>query len=650
MRDDSTPVPAAVPPEPNKRVNYALGMVLGQDDFRQEQGHFEWKHRLSNLLLHGSGTVCGLKVTARPLTADAEVQISPGYAIGPLGQWVWVQQVQCGRLEPCLQQRRADTSSPPLGAGIHTLYVTLCYRECLTNYVVTPRDTCAAVTQAPSRVLETCEIQFCWEAPRQTAEDVTRAFGDLLRRVEIITGPRPAPGTGDDSERFIELVRALGAPPAPPADTQPLRLWAATACATMRRALAVWVTEVCPRLHDGTDDCLLLAAVDFHTDAGGRLLPETVTVADASRPILASDRLKQELFCLRQGGAAGRIPYISTWLVLGPIFDPRLLCESHWNGDDHPRVGDILRDIDHRRGQLDAAALTQSLDHAPRRGAGVRYGGRGAGDLTIFPERPYRWMKRCFQGLDWESMSDIGDDIHTHLSASGTDDPADTWNWLNFAGKEHALGFFFVYILSPDERATQIRFRQDDGIRVWLNGEEIIEDGVLPILQDHDIVDESESRAGITLHPGNNRLLVAVAEGHVEWGLSVRIEHFQGLRFTTEVPWERTMAPCASEYLFISIAGQGNAWQTSDPARTLSSVGGRRWEGRVTLLDEQFKFVADGDWNRRNWGADGRHHGPNFQSMTPGLYEVIFDEEDPQHPLFILVKPLPAVHAATKLL
>ena len=53
MRDCiSTPAECS-PLPPNKRVNYTFGMVLGEQDFRQEQAHFEWKHRISNLLLHG---------------------------------------------------------------------------------------------------------------------------------------------------------------------------------------------------------------------------------------------------------------------------------------------------------------------------------------------------------------------------------------------------------------------------------------------------------------------------------------------------------------------------------------------------------------------------------------------------------------------
>ena len=45
MRDCMGTTTDIAPLDPNKRVNYTFGMVLGVKDFRQEQEHFEWKHR-----------------------------------------------------------------------------------------------------------------------------------------------------------------------------------------------------------------------------------------------------------------------------------------------------------------------------------------------------------------------------------------------------------------------------------------------------------------------------------------------------------------------------------------------------------------------------------------------------------------------------
>lgn len=75
---------------PNKRTNYAYGMVMDVDAFRQEQTHFEWKHALGNRLLHGYGTVCGLRLHAEPDGPDVRILVEPGYAVNPQGQWIWV--------------------------------------------------------------------------------------------------------------------------------------------------------------------------------------------------------------------------------------------------------------------------------------------------------------------------------------------------------------------------------------------------------------------------------------------------------------------------------------------------------------------------------------------------------------------------------
>ncbi|HEX8281815.1 MAG TPA: hypothetical protein VF588_00435, partial [Pyrinomonadaceae bacterium] len=338
---------------PNKRVNYTFGMVLGVDDFRQEQEHFEWKHRISNLLLHGSGTVCGLAVTTQAAGADVDVRVAPGYAVSPHGRWVWVERALCARLGEWVAKNSAEPNSPP-GAGPQTVYVRLCYAECPTDVVPIAGAPCADAedTRAASRVLETARAEFSWEPPDPHAEWHYREFGGLLGRVEI-TEDFLSP---DDSERFIEAVRdfarVLGgdtSPPPSPPDSPPLegphhgpsehhghghdhghssppdspdspdmgkfRLNEATACDTIREALAVWATEVCPHVNGHLlsckedDDCLLLACVHFDLDDAGVLDIDSVRVENCERPIIVSDRLKQELFCIsgRRGetGATG---------------------------------------------------------------------------------------------------------------------------------------------------------------------------------------------------------------------------------------------------------------------------------------------------------------------------------------------------------
>jgi len=104
-------------------------------------------------------------------------------------------------------------------------------------------------------------------------------------------------------------VRNLGLEESPPSLSPPedsIGLFASTLCETMREALAVWVTEVCPRF-EAHSDCILLAAIHFDVDAAGALLVDSVEIDNDARPVLVPDRLKQELFCLLggQGGMMG---------------------------------------------------------------------------------------------------------------------------------------------------------------------------------------------------------------------------------------------------------------------------------------------------------------------------------------------------------
>jgi hypothetical protein len=304
MRDCTTVSTDNAPLKPNKRVNYPFGMVLGADDFRQEQLHHEWKSRLSNLLLHGSGTVCGLRVTPRPEAGDIEIRVSPGYAVSPHGNWIWVERELCARLGEWIA-RNVPQSSPPV-SGPQTVYVNLCYDECATDLVPIAGQPCAndEDSRAASRILETARAEFSWTQPSPAVERQFRAFGDIMMSVEIADGVL----SPDDSQHLIDLVRGLGAtitspplPPSPPVGT--IHLSGPTACETIREALAVWTTEICPTLRpaEGSDDCVMLACVRLELDGSGALINTSVEVDNCERPVVVPDRLKQELFCINSG-------------------------------------------------------------------------------------------------------------------------------------------------------------------------------------------------------------------------------------------------------------------------------------------------------------------------------------------------------------
>jgi hypothetical protein len=74
-----------------ERVRYFPRQLLTAEDLTEDQEYFKEKLRRHNWYLHGWGTVCGLEVIAAP-TGDIpwRVSITPGYALGPWGDEIYV--------------------------------------------------------------------------------------------------------------------------------------------------------------------------------------------------------------------------------------------------------------------------------------------------------------------------------------------------------------------------------------------------------------------------------------------------------------------------------------------------------------------------------------------------------------------------------
>jgi competence ComEA-like helix-hairpin-helix protein len=301
--------------EVNKRVNYELGMILGVDEFQQEQEHFEWHHRLHHKLLHGYGTVCGLKVT---FDKDKnEIVVGKGYAVSPEGRLIWQDQDICANLPNWISGHQPELADQ--GSGSYQIYLKLCYDEELTDNLPVVGQACATLEDSlkPTRIRETYRAELTVTPPSQIREDTYRAFGDLLQRVEIIADGS-SPLAEDDSAALLKLVLALAGGPRPgdespvmspsesspvlsPDESAPILLHADTACETMRQVLTIWATEVCPLLPTLDEgDCVLLACIDFNL-ISGVLDVDSVVVNDCDRPILVPERLLQELFCLNKG-------------------------------------------------------------------------------------------------------------------------------------------------------------------------------------------------------------------------------------------------------------------------------------------------------------------------------------------------------------
>lgn len=321
--------------DPLKRVNYTFGLVLGVAEFQQSDTYFLAKHHMENRLLHGYGTVCGLDVTSQT-SPQVEVQVTPGWAINPKGQEIYVPQVMCVQVNDWLQanltalQLFFPGGKAPANLG---LCVVLCYRECKTDVVPIPGEPCQTQSSAmaPSRIADSFELMLCLDpdlsppagsppsassglcefSPSMVENSAVSAFAALLSEIQpSATGPFV---TQAEVEQLVRnLVQPVASPPAAPTPAGPPFYVAEADADNFRRgAILTWITEVLPSLAASQgvspccpppEKCVLLAQISLSLNANWAA---TAVNADKSRrPFLMSTLLLQEL-ALKQLAASG---------------------------------------------------------------------------------------------------------------------------------------------------------------------------------------------------------------------------------------------------------------------------------------------------------------------------------------------------------
>lgn len=246
-------------PDPGKHVNYLLGMVLGEDDFRQEFAYHANRDMWLARDLIGYGTVRGLAVSTEAAGSnEVRVRVEAGVALSPNGQLICVPEAQCAELNGWLKAN-AEAVHQAVGAvpGKLDLYLTLCYRACPTDAMPIPGEPCrsdAELTQ-PSRLADDFCLGFKLQAPAQREEDAIRDFCQWLRQVDM--RDNGAPSTSMDN--FLAAIRNaaapwLGSPPgSPPVDylfaSPPAALHIAPGDVTdyLRAAFQLWITELRPK-------------------------------------------------------------------------------------------------------------------------------------------------------------------------------------------------------------------------------------------------------------------------------------------------------------------------------------------------------------------------------------------------------------------
>jgi hypothetical protein len=337
------------PLDPSKHVNYTLGMVLRDAEFKQDFAYLSERDRWLAREVLGYGTVSGLAVAYETSYNGPDrgprLSVSPGVALSPAGRLVRVMPAQCAYLDDWLTANRdrvLDTASPPATppgsppAGPLALSVVLCYRDCPTDEVPIPGEPCRSEDDllAPSRLRDDFTLELRFEPPDQREEDAVRRFAAWLAQVEVTD---TASGSLDQFLDEIRLAaRGAASPPGSPCPSlddfmaqpppTPLEIPRVEACAWLSAALLVWITELRPcwqaappgGCDPGTPhhdpECVLLAEVDVPVQVDaltGELSvgPEPVEVHEERRPRLAHLRLLQELLlCGPAGGNPGSPP------------------------------------------------------------------------------------------------------------------------------------------------------------------------------------------------------------------------------------------------------------------------------------------------------------------------------------------------------
>lgn len=309
---------------PDCRVNYQFGLVLGVDEFEQEDLYLRERDERAARSLHGYGTTVGMHVTAdRPVVApdDVEVRVEPGSAVDQYGRPIVIRTAQCARVGAWLAGEERDAAAAgqpsPLEANLRpsgdlTLYVVAEYASCPDALVPLPGNPCDSdddVTAA-SRVRDSWRLGFRWEPPSMPHWDGVRELADLLTPIELHDGSL----LESDEELLAAHVRALApgaTTPALPLPTAPV-LPRSGARAALDRLLTIWITEVrpllAPDLVQPSGEAAILLSTITVVPAWPFVTAAPVITAcslpdDEGRPYLAPTQLIQELVLLGAGVA-----------------------------------------------------------------------------------------------------------------------------------------------------------------------------------------------------------------------------------------------------------------------------------------------------------------------------------------------------------
>lgn len=143
----------------DKRVNYSLGMIVGADDFAQDQRYLTARDEQHQRALHGWGVLSGLQ-----LDFDGEeLRVNPGIAVDGIGHSICVDTQQCADVLGWLN----GLEEPPAPGDVR-VWVLLCNAECETDRLPVPSGPCQSLddTLRASRVTDSFHLELSLDEPQ----------------------------------------------------------------------------------------------------------------------------------------------------------------------------------------------------------------------------------------------------------------------------------------------------------------------------------------------------------------------------------------------------------------------------------------------------------------------------------------------------
>ena len=150
-----------LPLSPFNALHYHFGMLLGEDDFKTDQGYHRAKMRLHNAWLHREGVVWGFGV--RLDLEHGEVRVTRGLALDAAGHELHLEADACLNVGEWFEKHKDDpefTINSSNGTRTFDAHVVIRFKACLSRQVPALMEPCnnASTSTAYSRVFETVEI------------------------------------------------------------------------------------------------------------------------------------------------------------------------------------------------------------------------------------------------------------------------------------------------------------------------------------------------------------------------------------------------------------------------------------------------------------------------------------------------------------